>query len=300
MNIDQIIEEFLFYCSVERRLAKHTSDAYECDLKSYTEYIGRLPVDEMFTVEQLKGYLANILNERSLSVATARRRLACLRSFCRFSARAGHLKDPFESWSPSIKRPKRLPRALSSSEVTKLISKEGNYTSIERETILCAILLAATGLRVSELCAIKLKDVSEDGSAIHVTGKGSRDRIAYIGNPSLQIAIAARRKCSLETREMGSPLFLNSRNNPLSPQSMRRWLHRLRTRQGLDKLITPHMLRHTAATLLVEGGTDIRFVQRLLGHASIATTEMYTRITDNALKHAICEADALGPILSNT
>lgn len=297
MNTDQVVDEFLFYCSVEQRLAKHTCDAYESDLKNFIAYIGPLPLKKIFMVVQMKQYLAELLDRRLLSVATARRRIACLRAFCRFSTAAGYIDDPFAHWSPSIKRPKRLPRALTTEEITKLISNKGDYSAIERETMLCTVLLAATGLRVSELCSIRLKDVSEDGSAIHVRGKGSKDRIAYVGNPSLRNSLAKRRQRELLQRNIEGIFFLNTRNNPLRPQIMRRRLHKLRERQGVDKLVTPHMLRHTAATLLVEGGTDIRFVQRLLGHASIATTEIYTRVTDNALKNAIYKADALGPLL---
>jgi site-specific recombinase XerD len=148
--------------------------------------------------------------------------------------------------------------------------------------------------RVGELCKIRIDDVSPDGSAFRIQGKGSRDRFAYISDPELRAELAglviSRRK------DVGSPgtLFLNRRGSTMKPQSIRSKLRRYaEVEVGLARRITPHMLRHTAATLLIETGVDIRFVQRMLGHSSIATTEIYTHVSDEALRATLERADVL-------
>ena len=145
---------------------------------------------------------------------------------------------------------------------------------------------------------MKIGDVSEDGGAIRVNGKGSRERLVYVGNAMLKCELVAQRKQALVSRTIDDHLFLNARGRPLRPQVLRRRLHKLRVSQGIKKTITPHMLRHTAATLLVENGTDIRIIQRLLGHSSVSTTEIYTEVSDHVLQSAILKADTIGPAIS--
>ncbi|WP_414834297.1 tyrosine-type recombinase/integrase [Afifella sp. YEN Y35] len=204
------------------------------------------------------------------------------------------MSDPFKEWMPALKRPRRLPRALSLDEVRSLIAAGQAGAASDPDTIFAILLLSATGLRVSELCSIRAADLSGDGSTIHITGKGSRDRIVYVADEKLRNGLIERRAARIHEAGITAPLLLNSRGTPLQPQTLRRRLHRLRQGLGIDKIITPHMLRHTAATLLIERGTDIRYVQRLLGHASIATTELYTRVNDVALKRAVAAADVVG------
>lgn len=292
--------EFKFYCSIERRLSENTVDAYAHDLDQFGNFIDGLSIHGALQVETLQRYLAYMLQERNLSALTARRRVASLRAFCAFSSARYEFSDPFENWSPSIKRPKRLPRALSSTEVKTLIGNiDDDLTEIEKETIFSILLISATGLRVSELCSVRVGDVSPDGTDIQVRGKGNKERIVYVSNSELCGQLIQRRKQALQERSITDTLFVNSRNAPLKPQTLRRRLHKLTATTDLTRNVTPHMLRHTAATLLIEQGIDIRFVQRLLGHASIATTEIYTHVTNKALKQAINSADTIGAVLSN-
>lgn len=300
MKISSIKKEFLFHCSIDRKLAKNTVEAYRHDLSSFLAYIGDGEIEKKLTTKTLKGYLSEILEIQNLSPATAKRRIACLRAFCSF-AESKHLsKNPFQDWTPSIKKPKKLPRALTENEVSQLVCNQPALSKTDQETVFCTLLLSATGLRVSELCAIKAQDVSSDGSSIHINGKGSKERIVYIGNNKLQEELVFRRSERIESHGINGNLLLNSRQMPLRPQTLRIRLHRLRSNAAIERRITPHMLRHTAATLLIEAGTDIRFVQRLLGHASIATTEIYTKVSDKALRHAICKADTVGNLVSQS
>jgi len=157
-------------------------------------------------------------------------------------------------------------------------------------------LLVVTGMRVGELCRLRLDDVAPDGSVLRVHGKGARDRVAYVTDASLRQEL----RRIVETRRRAAAgagaLFLNRNGAPLRPQSVRAKLKRLAKDAGLGRRVTPHMLRHTAATLLIETGVDIRFVQRLLGHSSIATTEIYTHVSDEALRRTLERADVLGAL----
>jgi site-specific recombinase XerD len=154
--------------------------------------------------------------------------------------------------------------------------------------------MVSTGVRVGELCKIRIEDVSAEASSIRVLGKGSRDRVAYVSDAGLRQEllhlIRARRRAGYGS----GPLFVNRCGSPLKPQSIRSKLRRHARQAGLTRRVTPHMLRHTAATLLIESGVDIRFVQRLLGHSSIATTEIYTHVSDEALRTTLERADVLG------
>ena len=298
MKISIAAKEFIFHCSIDRKLAPNTIDAYRHDLSSFLTYVGDGEIKKKLTTKALKGYLSEILEKLNLSPATAKRRIACLRAFCNFAESKYLSKNPFQDWAPSIKKPKKLPRALTENEVIQLVGNRSALSKTDQETVFCTLLLSATGLRVSELCAIKAHDVSNDGSSIHINGKGSKERIVYIGNNTLQENLVRRRSERIESHGINGNLLLNSRQMPLRPQTLRIRLHRLRSNAAIERRITPHMLRHTAATLLIEAGTDIRFVQRLLGHASIATTEIYTKVSDKALRHAICKADTVGNLVS--
>jgi integrase/recombinase XerD len=154
--------------------------------------------------------------------------------------------------------------------------------------------MIATGVRVGELCNLAVEDLSPEGGSVRIRGKGSRDRIAYIVDAVFRAEL--RRLSQGRRQEAGSaaPLFINGRGGRLKPQSIRARLHKISRQAALTRRITPHMLRHTAATLLIERGVDIRLVQRLLGHSSIATTEIYTHVSDEALRATLERVNILG------
>jgi len=298
MNTQDQVNDYIFYCEIERRFSPNTIDAYEHDLAQYFNYVPNASLKRVMKVDQLKKYLAFMLKERSLSAATARRRMACLRSFCRYLAENNRIADPFCEWKPSLKRPRRLPRALPRKSIQLLAHLPEDAGPIENETVFCILLLGATGLRVSELCSVRVGDVAADGSSIHINGKGSKDRVVYVGNKKLMAALVERRRKRTGEADQAAPLLLNSKSRPLKPQTLRRRMHRVAAERGFSAPVTPHRLRHTAATLLLEKGADIRFVQRQLGHASISTTELYTHVTDAALKRAISKADPMDGLLA--
>jgi site-specific recombinase XerD len=295
MQLRAAADEFLRFCANERQLSHHTVQAYTADLADFRK---RLATDASVAdvVENtLKEYLSEMVGERKLATATVRRRFACLRAFFRYATDGKDTIDPFAKWKPKLLRRKRLPRTLSRGEVTSLVSSlKPRSRSLGGHLPTAVRLMVCTGIRVGELCKIRTDDVSPDGSAFRIQGKGSRDRVAYISDPELRAELCELVKNRRNDRGRLETLFLNRRGSTMIPQSIRSKLRRYAEREaGLARRITPHMLRHTAATLLIETGVDIRFVQRMLGHSSIATTEIYTHVSDEALRATLERADVL-------
>lgn len=292
---------FIQYCTVERRLSPHTVHAYSYDLEDFQKWLGRQSKPKDVSTTSLKGYLDDMVGQRQLTTATVRRRLACLRSFFSFLSELGETSNPFEGWRLKLPRRKQLPRSLSRKEahslLTALTSFSRKYDGEAVITFSMIIrLMISTGLRVGEVCRLGTEDIAPDGSLIRIRGKGSKERIAYIIDARLAEGLQQLIRRRVESGL--SALFINRCGAPLRPQSVRLALRSFAQTAGLARRITPHMLRHTAATLLIETGVDIRFVQRLLGHSSIATTEIYTHVSDEALRHTLARANVLGMIMA--
>lgn len=298
MNLSKLSKKFLNHCSIERQLSDNTLQAYKYDLHDFQRW---LPVRKSLagiTTETLKSYLENMRLERQQSTATIRRRLACLRAFFHFLEDEGVKADPFVGWRLKMPRRKQLPRSLSRDESAALLAATGTgraRRSVTRPPELEVALMMATGIRVGELCKIDVGDVSPDAAKLRIRGKGSRDRMVYVADPALKTSlgrlIRERSKIS-----QNAPLFVNRHGSRLRPYSFRPRLRTFARAANIKRRITPHMLRHTAATLLIETGVDIRMVQRLLGHSSIATTEIYTHVSDEALRKTLEQADVIGKL----
>jgi len=286
-------EQFFEFCAVDRQLSPYTVRAYRSDLADYVRWLGKQRPAFQSVVDGLKAYLQDMTAERRLAAATIRRRLACLRAYFRWACREDHSTDPFREWHPVLPRRRRLPRSLSKAEAKFLMS--GARSSCEDEMLHVSIsLMISTGLRVGELCKLRAEDVSPEGDVLRVYGKGSRDRIAYVADAHLRGSLSRIAKIRREAGGAVATLFLNRRGSPIRAQSIRSKLRKFAGKAGIVRRVTPHMLRHTAATLLIENGVDIRYVQRLLGHSTIATTEIYTHICDEALRTTLERADVLG------
>jgi integrase/recombinase XerD len=299
MQLRAAIDQFLRFCANERQLSQHTLQAYAADLADFRKWLRDEPSVADVIENTLKDYLADMIGERKLTTATVRRRFACLRAFFRHATEGRDIPDPFVKWKPKLARRKRLPRTLSRGEISSLLSslKPGlrrGRENMEKSLSTAVRLMVCTGIRVGELCKIRVDDVSPDGSAFRIQGKGSRDRVAYISDPALRAELCELVKSRRRAGDSCAALFLNRRGLTMKPQSIRSKLRRYAEKEaGLARRITPHMLRHTAATLLIETGVDIRFVQRMLGHSSIATTEIYTHVSDEALRVTLERADVL-------
>jgi integrase/recombinase XerD len=299
MSLRDACKQFLDYCSLERRLSQCTLDAYAYDLADFRKW---LPKDhDLPSIKTciLRDYLEDMVNERKLSAATVRRRFACLRAFFRYSEDTFDIANPFDGWKLSLPRRKRLPRALSHGEASSLLSSSSNLSELSCQTCEATLrmalrLLISTGVRIGELCRLHTDDVVHDGAALRIHGKGSRDRVVYVSDPSLRTDLRELVRMRQKLFGTSSPLFLNSRGSRMRPHSIRQRLGSFAELVGIKRRVTPHMLRHTAATLLIETGVDIRIVQKLLGHSSIATTEIYTHVSDQTLRMSLERANILG------
>jgi integrase/recombinase XerD len=286
-SLARCVTSYLDRCRNVRRLSEHTINAYKNDLG---QFMAVFSDDAQLTPTVIRAHLSQMAEDTRIAPSTVKRRIASVRAFLR-SIDEELAARTFTTWKLKQRTAKRLPKSIARSELAALLKSAVTGPSTDQTVSLCLSLLAATGLRVSELCSLKTRDVRIESGEISVLGKGARERIVIVTNCAVRASL--RRYIESVGIDLDAPLFYNRRGRPLTAQCFRLQLHSLVKRSSLGKRITPHMLRHTAATLLLEGGVDIRFVQRLLGHASIATTQIYTHVSDTALRAALERADIM-------
>lgn len=292
---------FMAHCRVAKSLSPHTLRAYEGDLSLLIRNVGPDAAPTGIDRERLWQHVRWLREERKLGEASVKRRLATLRIFFRWLEAEGAVPlSIFHRLGLGIRLPRRLPRALDALDLRRLLdavdpdhpaTKLTGHDALVMRT--AVVILFATGLRVSELVSVRLDNVSVGEASILVRGKGNRERRVYLSSGQALKALADY----LAHRE-GVPgeefLFVRERGQRVSAQFVRARLRTLAISAGITRRVTPHMLRHTAATQLLEAGVDIRLVQRLLGHSSIATTQIYTQVTDTMLKMKLDGANTLG------
>ncbi|HWZ86613.1 MAG TPA: tyrosine recombinase XerC, partial [Thermoanaerobaculia bacterium] len=276
----------------ERRFSPRTVLAYRTDLDRFVEFwetefahetAGKTPLSKLDTLS-VRSYLAH-LHRGKLANRSLARHLSTLRSFFRWACREGHLEKSPAKGLPAPRVPKTLPRAMTLPDTERLLDADDEVGLVpERERALFE-LLYATGLRVSEAAGLDLEDVDFSARLARVTGKGSRERIVPFGEAAgdalrtyLPSRAALRHQAAEAEGESGEPLFVNARGGRLTPRSMARLLKRRLRAAGLPEDISPHALRHTFATHLLQAGADLRAIQELLGHASLSTTQKYTHL----------------------
>jgi len=291
ISLSRAIDGFERYVADERRFSPRTVLAYRTDLDRFADFwesefahesAGKTPLSKLDTLA-VRSYLA-ALHRAKLSNRSLARHLSTLRSFFRWACREGHLEKNPAKGVPAPRLPKTLPRALTLSDTEGLLDADSEGGFPERDRALFE-LLYATGLRVSEASGLDLEDVDFTARLTRVTGKGGRQRIVPFGEAAADAladylpARAARRgKSGFSEDGEGEPLFVNVRGGRLTTRSMARLLKRRLAAAGLPAEISPHALRHTFATHLLEAGADLRAIQELLGHASLSTTQKYTHL----------------------
>ncbi len=280
---DPDLERFLALSRA--RLAPRTVEAYRRDLEHFSGWLGRA-IASASEVE-LERYLAD-LRAAGLSPSTIARRLAALRSFFRHQLLLGTRPDNPAAALASPRRVRRLPRALSPGETERLIdAANGTAPRALRDRALVELLYGA-GLRVSEAVGLERGAVDLDERLVRCTGKGGKERVVPIGRRAAEALrrYVARGRPFLDRRRRPE-LFLNAKGGPLTRAGAFLILRRLAERAGLEpERVHPHLLRHSFATHLLEGGADLRSVQEMLGHADLATTELYTHVTDRRRRDA--------------
>ncbi len=288
MNLRDVCGSFLEYCRSERQLSTNTLLAYRQDLHEFLAYFTSRAITDV-SGDDLTTYVQYLITVRHLAATSVKRRLAPLRVMYAWLIRQKRLQQtPFAATELRIKVPTLLPRCISAGDVRSLLQQAERA---QQATRLSALLLLVTGVRVGELASVRIGDIDLKQRSIQVLGKGNRERQVFLPDESTVTELdnyisSCRRGATLSDR-----LLVDARGRSLSAVSIRSRIRILADSAGITRRVTPHMLRHTAATALLEAGVDIRFVQKLLGHRSIQTTQLYTHINDCALRNAITKAN---------
>lgn len=279
------VAQFLSYLSVEKNASLYTIKSYREDLFTLVHYLaektkGRCPGPEQISVQDLRAYVV-FLHDQKLANSSIARHLASLRSFFKFCQReqiidknpATPLKNPRQS--------RHLPLFLSTEEINLLLTSPPQTTQMGLRDRAILETLYSTGIRVGELVAISDDDVDEQQQIVRIMGKGKKERIAPLGSFCLQ-ALAdwlSVREVQRECEDDPVPLFTNKFGHRLTTRSVARMLEKYIKQTGLDERTSPHTIRHSFATHLLDRGADIRSVQELLGHKSLETTQIYTHLS---------------------
>lgn len=285
MELHGWIDTFLDHLRVERGLSKNTLDAYARDLGFFVEVAGDIEpsaCDEATVSRFLKSSL-----DRGKSARSAARELSAIRGFFKFLVRERVIEtDPTQR----VDRPRpgrRLPRTLSFDEISRLLQAPDRSTPRGLRDAAMLALMYAAGLRVSELCTLELAQIDRERGVVAPEGKGNKRRLVPVGEPALNLvdaylATVRPRHAGPETRA----LFVSPRGGALTRQGFWKIVRQHARAAGIRQPISPHKLRHSFATHLLEGGADLRSVQAMLGHADLGTTEIYTRIAHDHVRRA--------------
>jgi integrase/recombinase XerD len=288
---DHHVFDFLGYLEFERGLSRNTLEAYRSDLQQFGIWLDRAGVDALAAEhEHLAGFLTDLANggedRPPVAPATLQRKAACLRSFYRHLRREGLLdRDPTADLR-APRKSQRLPKVLERGEVQKLLAApRGTDPAALRDRALLETMYAC-GLRASEATDLTMGDVDLHAGVLRARGKGSKERLVPIGREAVQAlrAYVQRGRPALVGLRDEPHLFVNHRGAGLTRQGLYKIVQRHARAAGLDDRMSPHTLRHTFATHLLAGGCDLRSVQEMLGHADVATTQIYTHVSAEKLK----------------
>jgi integrase/recombinase XerD len=298
--IVRAIRTYLDHLSVERGLAANTLTSYRRDLRRYQAYLDELGIDSLdaVTEDTVTSFLVRLregdAEHPALSSTSAARTVVAVRGFHKFAVRDGlATTDPAASVKPPSPA-KRLPKALPLSDVEAILESAGaaGTTLALRDRALLEVLYG-TGARISEAVGLDVDDIDTTARSVLLRGKGGKQRLVPIGRPAVTAldAYLVRGRPELARRGRSTPaIFLNARGGRLSRQSAWAVLVRTAERAGVTKDVSPHTLRHSFATHLLDGGADVRVVQELLGHASVTTTQVYTLVTVDNLREVFATA----------
>ena len=322
MNDSVIVQEFLNYLSFEKRFSGYTAKCYGADLTQFGDFLADRSNAESFNagpglsaqqrggiatatatatqteceVDQLllladvntvRTYLA-FLNEKQYAKSTVARKLATLRSFYKFLVKRNKIGSNPVTVIRTPKQEKKLPQFLEYADVKKLLDTPSSDNWLGARDRAIFETLYSTGVRVGELVALNMDDIDFLGEVVHVRGKGKKERITPISSSALQVIqhyIEFRNRRAQSNANFNSKvLFVNKHGQRLSSRSVRRKMDKYLKMAGLSSTISPHTLRHSFATHMLNNGADLRSVQELLGHQSLSTTQIYTHLTTNKLK----------------
>jgi integrase/recombinase XerC len=279
----KLIYDFIAYLKNERNLSFHTERSYLSDLEQFADFLGDVSPAQIDHLA-LRGFLADLMN-RKIKKSSIARKLSSIRTFFKYLNRAGILKNNPARLVSTPRREKRLPAVLTADDTQRLMEAPGRFTGENYETVLRdrAVLetLYSTGIRASELAGINRNDLSRPERLIRIRGKGKKERIVPIGRTALGAL-----DNYLERKKSGADnaaVFTGPSGKRLTVRTVQRILENYRKKLGFQQKASPHTLRHSFATHLLESGADLRAIQELLGHASLSTTQRYTHLNLDSL-----------------
>ena len=289
---DALARRFLEYLNLGRNVSPHTLRSYASDLVQFIDFLAAVHGDEgdprSSTAGDVRRYLAH-LREKHYSRASVARKIASLRSFYKFLVREREVEENPAGAVRAPKLKRRLPDCLDLSEVDRLLSAPPANTLLGARDRAILELLYSTGMRISEMAHLDLRNLDRFGEVALLRGKGRKERITPIGRPAM---MALEQYLALRQRYWaGRPqadreaLFLNKNGQRLSGRSVRRMLEKYAREAGLGRRVSPHTLRHSFATHMLDQGADLRAVQELLGHESLSTTQIYTHVSTDRMRH---------------
>ena len=287
---EQLLLEFLAYLEYERGLSRNTLEAYRSDLLQFGKWLRRtgreaLRVDHPELAEYVGELALGRDGKPPAKPATLQRKVACLRSFYRNLRRQGLIEDDPTALLKAPRQVRKLPQVLSRDEVACLLAQpDGSGPPALRDRALLEVMYAC-GLRASEAIDLDVADLDLDARVLRARGKGARERLVPVGSPAARaLAIyLARGRPRLVGDRFESRLFVNHRGHGLTRQGLYKIVQRYATTAGLAGKMSPHTLRHTFATHLLAGGCDLHSLQEMLGHADVATTQLYTHLSADRL-----------------
>ena len=293
-EITRAVNDYLSFAAIEKGLSKNTISSYRRDLNKFLIYLDANDVDfeqiDHAEIDKFLGWLRGSGGNNPSSESSNSRVIVTIRNLFKFISTGSKVPNPLQDYSPP-RIPKRLPKALKIDEILLLLeaSKFDEETFETRNNALLEILYA-TGGRISEIVDLDISNISEisETFTVKLTGKGGRERVVPIGNyarKSLEKYLTTSRPALLKNKK-SSRVFLNTRGNALSRQSAWEIIINCAERAKIESHVTPHAIRHSFATHLLDGGADIRVVQELLGHSSVTTTQIYTLVTIDKLRES--------------
>lgn len=291
-----VILDYLSYCRTHKRLSEHSIRAYRNDL---TEFI-------KFKNNDVITYI-DYLSKNTKKVSTLKRKIASLKVFFQYLEEHNLIsKNVLAGKRFKFREEKNLPKTISSNDLSMIFNylqlTQKNATSLyakekANRNLLIISLLLSTGLRISELCQLKLSDLNLSNRTISILGKGKKERLIYIGDNTTYNLLL---KYITTYSNLTNPyIFRGKKDTFLSEQSVRLLLKTIKNRLQLNKTITPHMFRHSFATMLLDNDVDIRYIQHILGHSSIAVTQLYTHVSQQRQQEILSKNNPLTKILSN-
>jgi integrase/recombinase XerC len=315
-----IVDRFIAYLGDERHFSPYTGRCYSLDLRQFIDHIATeagleisMPTEKAAlesrkadaqgrsvtgrilacNVDTIRGFLSH-LSDQNYSLATMARKIATLRSFHKWMERAGITQSNPMTLIRSPKQPKRLPKAITVDQIERLLAAPDANDLLGARDRAILEALYSTGMRVSEVVGLNRGDLNENGECVQIRGKGKRERVSPLGGHAMTamkhyLQLLATHKSSVPAGPT-SPLFINKNGTRLSTRSVRRKVAKYLVQVGLDPDISPHTIRHSFATHMLDNGADLRSVQELLGHQSLSSTQVYTHLTSGRMREAYDKA----------